>query len=161
VAQVIEFPSIPNYSGRVLSLNPESSIRKYQCGGFWLGPNNPVAIVPPNTQMEQLHLAVLDGRLIEVSRDAIKTKHASMDPVTDLGATGLETFVVIRLIDGVKSYSFVTPKDAEQEAAIRKEIEETGTVDLSKYPEFEAKKEVVPHLSPIIITDLVSEKPNE
>ena len=156
MTQVIEFPSVPDYTGKVLALNPERA-QKYQCGGFWLGPKRPVALVPAGAQQAQIHQAILDGRLIEVTKDAIKTKNALLNPVQDLGETGFETFLIVRMIDGVKMISFLTPKNAEQEADIRKCIEEKRPIDFSQFPEFEQKKEVAPHLTGIIITDLPEE----
>lgn len=162
MAQVIEFPSssVPDYTGRVLALNPERA-QKYQCGGFWLGPRQPVAIVPAQAQHAQLHQAVLDGRLVEVTRDAIKTRNAQLNPVKDLGETGFETFLIVRIIDGARVISFLTPANKEQEEEIRACIAAGQPIDFTKFPELEQKKEVAPHLTGIIITDLEPEKPNE
>jgi hypothetical protein len=156
VAQLIEFPTTVDYTGKVLALNPEKT-QKYQCGGFWLGPNQQVAIVPANAQHSQIHLAVLDGRLIEVSKDEIRTKNARLNPVQDLGETGFKTFLIVRMIDGAKVVSFLTPKDKAQEEEIESTIAAGQPIDFSKYPELERKKEIAPYLSGIIITDLEPE----
>lgn len=156
MAQIIEFPKTPNYAGRILALNPEKA-QKFQCGGFWLGPRMPAAAVPGNAQMEQLYQAVLDGRLIEVGPEAIKTQNAALNPVRDLDTDKPEAFFVYRVIDGVKCYCLITPKDKEQEEIMRQQLKDTGKIDFASFPEINQKIEAPTHLSAITITDMEPE----
>jgi hypothetical protein len=153
MSNIIQFPSTPNYAGKILALNPERA-QKFQCGGFWLGPRMPASLVPPNAQMDMLHQAVLDGRLIEVGLEAIKTMNAALDPVKELETDRPESFFIFRIIDGVKCYCLITPKDKEQEATLRQQIADTGKIDFSVFPELEQKIQMPTHLSAITITDL-------
>lgn len=138
---IIQFPTTPNYAGRVLALNIEKT-RRFQCHNFWLTSKVPYAVVPPEAQagMEQIHQAVLDGRLIDVtdaSIKGIKTSSFELDKVTEQDTDRMVYFVSTTLKDGSKGVVMVTPKDAEQAADYRRQIAETGTIDLSGMDEKE------------------------
>ena len=76
MGNLIEFPSqnqecavpgaIPNYSGHMLMLDLTKA-RKWQTANFWVGIRCRMAIVPEVTFMSQIHQAVLDGILIDIT----------------------------------------------------------------------------------------------
>lgn len=76
-----DLSKVPDYTGRHLCLNPEKG-RKFQCGGFFLGPLRPSAVVDEDAQMYQIHRAILDGRLLDITENAaIKTEFSTLDAV--------------------------------------------------------------------------------
>lgn len=154
-SNLIQFPVTPNYIGRALALNPERA-QRFQCGGFWLGSRKPSGIVGPEAQQDQIHQAVLDGRLIEIDKGSIKTANAMMDPVKEMDVVGFKTYAILRIIDGVRMMSFLTPSSQAEQDEIEDSITAGRPVDFSKFPELESKKEIAPYMSGIIITDLPS-----
>ncbi len=61
-------PDTPDYSGRVLALNLDK-VRRWQCGGFFLGPRMPADRVPAGAQMDRIHQAVREGLLLDITDD--------------------------------------------------------------------------------------------
>ena len=72
MALIISFPGVSSppqpetFAGRVLALNPEQA-RRFQCGGYWLGPARPYARVPEEAQPAPIRAALDDGRLLDIT----------------------------------------------------------------------------------------------
>ena len=156
-SNIIQFPNKVDYTGKMVSVSPETPLTRFQCRGFVVFKNKP-QVVGPDADMDAIQVAILDGRLLELTSGvATKTKNASLNPVGELGDTDKKIFT-LQTNEGL---IVLTPESAEQSAAIEKELQETGQLKLSNYPDLLKSKSVVPHLSMITITDLEPEKPNE
>lgn len=123
----------PDYSGRILALNIEK-IRKFQCRAYVLGPRTPYAVVPPEACMENIHMAVLDGRLLDVTDMAakgLKTENVQMMKVEETELPEQKLYFVYKKIDDkIGHLVLVVPKDAEQAKDFERQIKETGTIDI-------------------------------
>jgi hypothetical protein len=147
---VIQFPSMPDYIGKTVAVSPENPTSRFQCRGFVVFRNNP-QVVPPDADMSALQTALLDGRLVEMSPgSAIKSKNASLNPASEIGDTDKKIFTLMTNQGPI----VLTPDTSEQAEAIEKELQETGQLDLSHFPEIQKQKSVVPHFTGITITEL-------
>ena len=73
-----ELPSLPNYAGHFLCLNPEK-VRTFQCGGFILGPRRLSAVVPDDAQMIRIHRALDEGVLLDITQSGeIRTENFAL-----------------------------------------------------------------------------------
>jgi hypothetical protein len=151
---VIEFPSIPNYTGKSVTVSPENPLNRFQCRGFVCFRNAP-QVVPPNADMGAIQTALLDGRLLEMSPGSVlSSKNASLNPASELGETDKKIFTLLTKEGRI----VLTPDTAEQAEAIEKELRETGQIQLSNYPNLQKKKAVVTHLTGITVTELEEPK---
>ncbi len=156
-SNIIKFPEKVDYTGKMISVSPETPLTRFQCRGFVVFRNKP-QVVGPDADMNAIQAAILDGRLLEfTSGVATKTKNASLNAVGELGDTDKCIFT-LQTNEGL---IVLTPDSVEQAAEIEKELQETGQLVLSHYPNLMKEKAVVPHLSGITITDLEPEKTNE
>jgi hypothetical protein len=157
MSNVIQFPTKTDYTGKIISVSPETPLSRFQCRGFVVFKSNP-QVVGPNADMDAIQVALLDGRLLELAPGvATKTKNVSLNPAGELGDTDKKIFT----LQTKEGRIVITTESAEQSMAIEKELKETGQLDLSHFPDLHKSKAVVPHLSAITITDLEPEKPNE
>lgn len=156
MAQVIEFPVTINYVGKMVSVSPETPLTRFQCKGFVVFRNSPQT-VPPDADMASIHAAIIDGRLLELAPGtAIKSRHASLNPASELGDTDKKAYTFITK----EGLVVLTPESPEQAAAIDKELQENGHLKLENYPQLQKQRNVVPHLTGITITDLEPENPD-
>jgi hypothetical protein len=154
VTQIIEFPSTPDYVGKIVALSPESTLMRFQCRGFVVFRNKP-QVVPPEADMLAIQAAVLDGRLLEMaSGSIIKSKNASLNPALELGDTDKKIFTLMTKEGPI----VLMPETPAQSLAIEKELQETGQINLSHFPDIQKNVAVVPHLTGITISELDSEK---
>jgi len=152
---IIEFPVKVDLTGKTVAVSPENPHARYQCRGFVVFRNSP-QVVGPEADFNALQTALLDGRLIELSPGSvIKSSNASLNPAGELGETDKKLFTLLTK----EGYVVLTPDTPEQSAAIEKELQDTGQLDLSHFPTLQKAKAVVPHLSAITITDL-DDQPN-
>lgn len=155
MAQIIQFPSTPDYVGTIVTLSPESTLMRFQCRGFVVFRNKP-QVVPPEADMCAIQAALLDGRLLEMTPGSvIKSKNASLNPALELGDTDKKVFTLMTQEGPI----VLMPETLEQSLAIEKELQETGQINLSHFPDLQKSKAVVPHLTGITISELESEKP--
>lgn len=155
MAQVILFPSNPDYVGTIVTLSPESTLMRFQCKGFVIFRNKP-QVVPPEADMLAIQAALLDGRLLEMAPGSvIKSKNASLNPALELGDTDKKVFTLMTKEGPI----LLMPETLEQTLAIEKELQETGQINLSHFPDLQKSVAVVPHLTGITIRDLEPEKP--
>lgn len=153
---VIEFPSKPNYLGKMVGVSPENPVSRFQCRGFVVFRNSP-QVVGPDADMSALQTALLDGRLVELSPGSvIKSSNASLNPASEIGDTDKKLYTLLTR----EGYIVLTPETTEQAEAIEKELQETGQLDLSHFPDLQKSKAVVPHLTAITITEL-DDQPHE
>ena len=91
-----ELPSLPNYAGHFLCLNPEK-VRTFQCGGFILGPRRLSAVVPDDAQMIRIHRALDEGVLLDITQSGeIRTENfALQSPVENDTAKKAKAKLVI------------------------------------------------------------------
>jgi len=147
---VIQFPVKPEYTGKTVAVSPENPVSRFQCRGFVVFRNTP-SIVPPDADMSAIQTGLLDGRLIEMSPGSvIKSKHASLNPALELGDTDKKLFTLLTK----EGMIVLTPETVEQSEAIEKELQETGQLDLSHFPDIQKQKSVIPHLTGITIREL-------
>lgn len=152
-SNIIQFPTAVDYSGKTVAISPETPLSRFQCRGFVVFRKTP-AIVPPDADQASIHVAILDGRLLELAPGtAIRTKNASLNSALELGDTDKKLYT----LQTKEGFIVLTPESPEQAAQIEKELQETGQLKLSNYPNLQSKKHVVPHLSAITITDLEPE----
>lgn len=150
MARVIEFPTVPEYTGTMIALSPEAPLSRFQCKGFVVFRNKPT-VVPPEADHLAIRNALMDGRLLEMAPGTvIKSSNASLNPVGELGDTDKKIYTLMTK----EGLIVITPSSAEQAAAIEKELQENGKLDLSHFPDLQKTKAAVPHLSGITITDL-------
>lgn len=153
MAQIIQFPVTPDYVGKIVAISPESTLSRFQCRGFVVFRNKPT-VVSPDADMVAIQTALLDGRLLEMAPGSIiKSKNASLNPALELGPTDKTVFT----LQTKEGFIVLTPNSPEQSAAIEKELQETGQVNLSHFPDLIKSKAVVPHFSGITVTDLEPE----
>src|SRR5208282_6539062 len=152
MSNVIEFPITPDYAGKTVALSPESVANRFQCRGFVVFRNKP-QVVPPGADMASIQTGILDGRLLEMAPGSVlASKNASLNPASELG----DTDKVVFTLQTKEGLIVITPTNSEQAEAIEKELQETGQLDLSHYPDIQKSK--VPHLTGITITALEPEK---
>jgi len=157
MSNIIQFPTKTDYTGKIVSVSPETPLSRFQCRGFVVFKSKP-QVVGPDADMDAIQVAILDGRLLELAPGvATKTKNASLNPAGELGDTDKKIFT-LQTNEGL---IVLTTESVEQSMAIEKELQETGQLDLSHFPYLQKSKAAVPHLSAITITDLEPEKPNE
>jgi hypothetical protein len=157
MSNLIEFPSTPDYTGKIVAVSPENKISRFQCRGFVVFRNKP-QVVPPGADMASIQMGILDGRLLEMAPGSIlASKNASLNPASQLGDTDKMVFT-LKTKEGL---IVLTPDTPEQAEAIETELRETGQLDLSHFPDIQKSKAVVPHLTGITIQPLEPEKPNE
>lgn len=149
MAHIIPFRSSPDYTGKLLSINPESPLAKFQCRGIAIFRSAP-ALIPPSADMQTIHTAVQKGELIECTTTGIKSKNADLDAAGELGDTDKKIFT-LRTKEGI---IIVTPETAEQAQKMEEELQKTGQIKLSNYPNIQTQKHTVPHLTGITVTDL-------
>ena len=131
-------PMITNYAGRILALNPEKA-RTFQCGGFHLTPGRMSAVVPTEAQMVPIHMALLDGRLIDVTvTGEIKTGNSTLGLVGDQGDTGKKAYFTKTETHGLICLQTDSPDeqkmlDAQIEAGAHKLVLPPGYEDQEKY----------------------------
>lgn len=90
--------AVPNYAGRLLALNIERC-RRFQCGGFLLGTVNPVAMVPPNAQMDRIHAGIQQGILVDVTdRQRDLQIGGSMVKKPTVESTDKKTYIQFRVL---------------------------------------------------------------
>jgi hypothetical protein len=78
-----EPPVLPNYTGHFLCLNPEK-VHTFQCGGFILGPRRLSAIVPEEAQMPQIHRAIEEGILLDITKSGeIRTENSTLQSAVE------------------------------------------------------------------------------
>ncbi len=108
------------YAGRLLTLNQEK-IQKFSCGGFILGTHYPTAAVPPDAQMLPIHLALMDGRLLDITDNPTLTSKSGMalSSVEEQESVGFKVYMV-KQSDG--STLLVAPKDQAEQDAIEAQI---------------------------------------
>jgi hypothetical protein len=53
----------------VLCINPEKGIRRFQCGGFFLGTNTRTAVVEATAQVDRLQSALNSGVLLDITEE--------------------------------------------------------------------------------------------
>lgn len=153
MSNVIQFPVIPDYVGKMLAISPEASISRFQCRGFVVFKNKP-QVCPPDADMNTIQAAILDGRLLELAPGSvIKSNNAALNPAGELGDTDKKIFT----LQTKEGLIVITPESPEQAAAIEKELQDTGQIELAHFPGLQKSKAVVPHLSAITITDLEPE----
>jgi len=155
---VIEFPSKPDFTGKMVSVSPENPAARFQCRGFVVFRSKP-QVVGPGADMSAIQTALLDGRLLELSPGSvIKSSNASLNP-----AAIQETDKKIFTLMTSEGMIVLAPETAEQAEAIETELRETGKLDLSHFPDLQKSKASVPHLTGITITELEdqsNEQPN-
>jgi len=150
MSNLIEFPVIPNYTGKTITVSPEAGINRFQCRGFVVFRNKPT-LVPPDADMAAIQTAILDGRLLEIAPGSvIKGSKAILNPAGELGDTDKKLFTLLTK----EGLVVLTPSSAQEAEQIEKELRETGMLDLTKYPDLQKSKAVVPHLTGITISDL-------
>lgn len=155
-SNVIQFPVMPDYAGKMVAVSPETVLSRFQCRGFVVFKGKPT-VVPPDADMMSIQTAILDGRLLEMAPGAvIKSKNASLNPAGEIGDTDKKIFTLMTNQGPI----VITPETAEQAEAIETELRETGQLDLSHFPDIQKSKAVVPHLTGITITDLEPEESN-
>jgi hypothetical protein len=123
MAQIYEFPKriptpdqVPDYSGRLLALNPEKA-HKFQCGGFILGPRRMCAVVEPRARMVSLYLAIQDGILLDITDETqdVKTKYSVLTAVKE-SDTRDKLYIIRRqdVIDlGLECFAYITDEDRQ------------------------------------------------
>jgi hypothetical protein len=157
MSNVIEFPVTPEYAGKLVALSPECAANRFQCRGFVVFRNKP-QVVPPGADMASIQTGILDGRLLEMAPGSVlASKNASLNPASELG----ETDKIIFTLMTKEGLIVITPDTPEQSAAIEKELQETGQLDLSHFPNIQKSKAVVPHLTGITMTELEPEKTDD
>ena len=122
------------YEGRVLALNPEKA-RRFQCGGFWLGPKQPYARVPQGAETLQLRNAVADGRLIDITDELDKyTKGGSLlvagseiGQAAEIADTGKKVYF---LKDAFGATCALIPETSEQAADLERQVASSGKLVL-------------------------------
>lgn len=150
MAQIIQFPVKTDYTGKMLSVSPETPLSRFQCRGFVVFKNKP-QVCPPEADMDAIQVAILDGRLLELAPGVgIKTKNASLNPAGEIGDTDKKIFT----LQTKEGFIVLIPESVEQSVAIEKELQETGQLDLSHFPNLQKSKAIVPHLTGITITEL-------
>lgn len=150
---ITEIPT-EDFTGRVLTLNLEKTSR-YQCGGFLVTSRNPTAIVQPHARMTQLQNALLQGILLEISSKdgSIQGKHSRITGAQELGETDHTVFPMIRKgPDGNPQVFFLMPDSPEQAKQIEEEIQNTGKLDLSRYPNVEKMDSPDANVQPMGLT---------
>lgn len=109
---------VPDYTGRLISLNIEKIV-KFVCGGFSLGPRLPATVVPPDAQMCNIHQAVLDGRLIDITdQENVRTGDGSCLDGLTTEDTGRKAYFVNQ--DGTTV--MIVPKNIEEQEWIETQI---------------------------------------
>lgn len=143
MAQILEFPSpqtnqVPDYTGRMLSLNPEKA-RKFQCGGFILSPNRMSSVVAPGARMAVIHKALTEGVLLDItdSKQDVKTEFSVLTAVTETETPDKVYFVRRQDIadldlpyitdedKGINDLVCVCTSDPGEQSLIEARIEET------------------------------------
>lgn len=142
-------PTVHPLVGRTLTLNL-AKCRRFQCGGFQVGPNNPTSIVSPEAQTDQIARALADGRLLDI------TDHVSKGIKTDLiEQTGIQeeetTLKAYLATDAAGNRYTVIPKDKDEQERFEQEIANTGTLRL----EFaQGQNSQVPVLSQVKVDEI-------
>lgn len=116
----------PNYAGRLLCLNPEK-LKSFQCGGFILGPKRPSAVVPSEAQMLPIHLALLDGRLLDITgQGEIRTDNGTLEVVAEE-----ETPKKVYLTQAPNGeFVAIGVSDPEQQIEFDRQLQEHGSIAL-------------------------------
>lgn len=85
---------IPDYTGRILALNREKA-NSFQCGGFFVGTRRMFSVVEPDAQMENIHRALQNGVLIDItdSDRTLVVGGTEMAAASDLGDTGKRAYI--------------------------------------------------------------------
>jgi hypothetical protein len=146
-------PMIKNYAGRILALNPEKA-RTFQCGGFHLTPSRMSAVVPEEAQMAPIHLALLAGRLIDVTvTGEIKTSNSSLGLVGDQGETGKKAYFTKSEGHGLIC---LQTDNLEEQKALDEQIE-AGAHKLVLPPGYEDQEKYLIRLAPVAEAELPAE----
>jgi len=107
--------------GRTLTLNTVVA-RKFQCGGFSLGPLRQFATVTSETQLAPVLRALSDGKLIDVTgsetANGLKTRYGSTSQVEEQD-TGRKAFVTT---DAHGNMYVVTPKNKTEQKRFERAI---------------------------------------
>ena len=128
-------------TGRILAINTMKT-KRFACGGFSVNVHNPSAVVGTNAQHDQIRMALVDGRLLDITdqnnegldlRGARHTKPVLED-------TGEKVFITVGLNGAM---SIAIPKDKEELEQFEHKIEEQGVLILEN-------AQVASQLSPLI-----------
>ena len=116
---------IPDYAGRLLCLNPEKATR-FQCGGFILGAKRRAGVVTEEAQMYNIHQAILDGRLLDITEEGdIRTENSTL---ADMGEEATGKKVYFTNVDG--AFVCVGVEDPELQQQLDEQIKNTGRLEL-------------------------------
>lgn len=125
---LITFPNSkgPNYQGRVLALNMERATR-FQCGGFFVGSKSPIAMVPVEAQMDQIHRAIEAGVLLDVTDSEKGIRHGG----TVVGAVTEEitrkkvyiSFVPGGTASGINMPAVITAAEGTDDPAVQAKMD--------------------------------------
>lgn len=124
---IIEIPKPRDLVGRILSINPNVCTR-FQCGGFSVNVTRPLCTVGPEAQQNQLHQALLDGRLMDITDQNIEGVHnssGSHTPTKNLGDTGPK-FYIQR--DHKGNVLVAVPKDEKEEEEFDQDVATKGCI---------------------------------
>ena len=134
MSNLISFPTagaqttneVVDYTGRVLTLNMDKA-RSFTCGGFVLGPRLTTSVVPPEAQMYNIHKAVLEGKLLDITdQEKVQTPDGTHMEVQESDDTGRKAYFV----NYGGNLVLLVPKDAEEQAAIEAQAASQSTLVL-------------------------------
>jgi hypothetical protein len=128
---------VPNYTGRLLALNPEKANR-FQCGGFFLGGKLQSNVVPDDAQMYQIHNAVRAGILLDITTSGeVRTENSSLGGVEESNTDKRVYFTTNdhgeRIMLATSDPEEQRRLDAQLEAGARKLILPEGFLESEKY----------------------------
>lgn len=128
---------IPNYTGRLLALNPEKATR-YQCGGFFLGGKLQSNVVPEEAQMYQIDIAIRAGILLDITNSGeVRTENSSLGGVEESNTDKRVYFTTNehgeRIMLATSDPEEQARLDAQLEAGARKLILPEGFLESDKY----------------------------
>lgn len=118
--------------GHVLMLNT-GVCRKFQCGGFQVGPLRPFATVTHESLQPALRRALAEGQLIDITgtdlTKGVKGKTGSTTAIQEED-TDKKAFIGT---DSAGNVYVVTPKNKTEAKRMEREIKQTGTLAGARY----------------------------
>jgi len=124
---LIQEPEHKDLTGRIISLNLHVC-KRFQCGGFALGPARPFSVVEPTAQQGIIRQGLIDGRLLDITDQNIQgvsIGETSHSPAHVLEEKGKKVYLQINQ-DG--SLTVIAPKDEADEAKREEELATMGVL---------------------------------
>jgi hypothetical protein len=128
---------VPNYTGRLLALNPEKATR-FQCGGFFLGGRLQSSVVPDNAQMYAIQRAIQTGMLLDITHSSeVRTENSTLGGIEE-SATEKKVYFTSnehgeRIMLATSDPEEQRRLDAQLEAGSKKLILPEGFFDADRY----------------------------